>query len=191
VRVSAQDSKPSSRGDLWTNIPVSEPFAQQSPYVLERVDGNYVIHRDGKPVAPITLAPLPNWYERRTTSGKPMRTVGTLQGTYLGVYPAKVCEYWVKGPERPERTNCKFCSVGLNLGIDDADGKAVDEVVEVAPRGVARIRHHVRRLQHRPLRRSHVPRLPRAVHPRDQAGDRSVDRCADAAASPTSRATTD
>lgn len=119
-------------GELWTNIPVSEPFAQQSPYVLERVDGNYVIHRDGKPVAPITLAPLPNWYERRTTSGKPMRTVGTLQGTYLGVYPAKVCEYWVKGPERPERTNCKFCSVGLNLGIDDADGKAVDEVVEVA-----------------------------------------------------------
>jgi hypothetical protein len=27
--------------------------------------------------------------------------------------------------------NCKFCSVGLNLGVDDADEKSVDEVLEV------------------------------------------------------------
>ena len=57
-----------------------------------------------------------------------MTRIGTLQGTYLGVYPAKVCEYWT---EKPTRVNCKFCSVGLNLGIDDADEKSVDEVMEV------------------------------------------------------------
>jgi hypothetical protein len=57
-----------------------------------------------------------------------MTRVGTLQGTYLGVYPAKVCEYWT---EKPEKSNCKFCSVGLNLGVDDADDKSVGEVMEV------------------------------------------------------------
>ena len=51
-----------------------------------------------------------------------------MQGTYLGVYPAKVCEYWT---EKPQKSNCKFCSVGLNLGVDDADEKSVDEVMEV------------------------------------------------------------
>jgi hypothetical protein len=60
-----------------------------------------------------------------------MRLVGTLQGTYLGVYPAQVCNFWIAGPERPEKENCRFCSVGLNLGHDDAEGKCVDEVLEV------------------------------------------------------------
>jgi hypothetical protein len=57
-----------------------------------------------------------------------MTRIGTLQGTYLGIYQAKVCEYWTL---KPERQNCKFCSVGLNLGVDDADTKSVEEVLEV------------------------------------------------------------
>jgi len=27
-----------------------------------------------------------------------MTRIGSLQGTYLGVYPAKVCEYWLESP---------------------------------------------------------------------------------------------
>ena len=57
-----------------------------------------------------------------------MTRIGTLQGTYLGIYQAKVCEYWTA---KPTKVNCKFCSVGLNLGVDDADEKSVDEVMEV------------------------------------------------------------
>ena len=72
--------------------------------------------------------PARGWYEEKTSTGKPMTRVGTLQGTYLGIYQAKVCEYWT---EKPQKSNCKFCSVGLNLGIDDADEKSVDEVMEV------------------------------------------------------------
>src|SRR4030095_2886548 len=32
---------------------------------------------------------------------------------------------------KPAKVNCKFCSVGLNLGVDEADQKSVDEVMEV------------------------------------------------------------
>ena len=78
-------------------------------------------------IAEITLSPRPAWYDRATTTGKKMRSVGSLQGTYLGVYPAKVCEYWTE----KTKSNCKFCSVGLNLGVDDADEKSVREVMEV------------------------------------------------------------
>ena len=131
-------------GGLWTNVPVAERFARESPYVLHREGVRYVIRRYGtrtgrggrgpqvvdrrsEEIVPVHLAPRPDWYDRVTSTGKSMTRIGTLQGTYLGVYPAKVCEYW---SERP-RVNCRFCSVGLNLGADDADEKSIDEVMEV------------------------------------------------------------
>ncbi|HEX9799598.1 MAG TPA: radical SAM protein, partial [Thermoanaerobaculia bacterium] len=103
-------------------------FAQRSPYTVHRERGGYWLRRQGEPVAPIRLSPRPRWYEAATASGKPMTQIGTLQGTYLGVYQAKVCEYWT---QKPVKVNCKFCSVGLNLGIDDAEEKSVEEVMEV------------------------------------------------------------
>ncbi|MGH7337947.1 MAG: radical SAM protein, partial [Myxococcota bacterium] len=119
-------------GGLWTNIPVSERFAQESPYTIDRRagpgGGRYVLAAGGEDVATVTLSPRPAWYDAATSSGKPMTRVGTLQGTYLGIYQAKVCEYWTA---KPTKVNCKFCSVGLNLGVDDADAKSVDEVLEV------------------------------------------------------------
>lgn len=114
-------------GGLWTNIPATEPFVQQSPYTVHRERGAYWLRLDNQPVAPIQLSPRPDWYDRETTTGKPMTRIGTLQGTYLGIYQAKVCEYWT----HKVKSNCKFCSVGLNLGIDDAEDKTVDEVMEV------------------------------------------------------------
>jgi uncharacterized radical SAM superfamily protein len=119
-------------GGLWTNVPVTERFAARSPYTLHRppsaADGGYLLRWNGADVAAVQLSPRPAWYDRTTASGKPMTRIGTLQGTYLGIYQAKVCEYWT---ERPERVNCKFCSVGLNLGVDDANEKSIDEVLEV------------------------------------------------------------
>jgi len=115
-------------GGHWTNVPVTEPFAARSPYVLHRERGTYLIRRDGEEIARPHLSPRPEWYEASTSSGKPMTRIGTLQGTYLGIYQAKVCEYWT---QKPIKVNCKFCSVGLNLGVDDADEKSVDEVMEV------------------------------------------------------------
>ena len=115
-------------GGLWTNAPVVESFAQKSRYMLHRIGGEYEIRRSGDAIARVRLSPKPHWYDARTSNGKPMTRVGTLQGTYLGIYPARVCDFWVR---KPEKVNCKFCSVGLNLGVDDDVTKSVEEVVEV------------------------------------------------------------
>lgn len=115
-------------GGLWTNAPVSEPFAARSPYTLHKSGGKYHLYHDGSEVMEVDLSPRPGWYDRPTATGKPMTRIGTLQGTYLGIYPAKVCDYWTA---KPQKVNCKFCSVGLNLGVDDADEKSVEEVMEV------------------------------------------------------------
>jgi len=116
-------------GNLWTNVPVTESFAASSPYELRRHGARFYVFQEGEeaPITEVHLSPRPSWYDRRTQSGRLMTRVGTLQGTYLGVYPAKVCDYWREAP----KANCKFCSVGLNLGVDDATEKSVEEVVEV------------------------------------------------------------
>ena len=122
-------------GDLWTNVPVTERFAKESPYELRRIGRGevapYAIFHEGEPCASVRLAPRPAWYDLQTSGGRAMRMVGTLQGTYLGIYPSKICDFWMKGPARVDKENCKFCSVGLNLGADDGSGKSVDEVMEV------------------------------------------------------------
>ena len=86
-------------GGLWTNVPVTERFAQSSPYVLHRKDGALLAppRRRGDRDARAVAAARPGT-TRKTTTGKPMTRIGTLQGTYLGVYPAKVCEYWTEKP---------------------------------------------------------------------------------------------
>lgn len=118
-------------GRHWANVPVSEDFTRSSPYVFRVRGGRLVLERDGHSVSDVRLAPRPGWYERRTSSGREMSRVGLLQGTYLGIYPTSVCEFW-----RGDKRNCHFCSVGLNLGADDADEKSVSEVAEVASAAV-------------------------------------------------------
>ena len=116
---------------LHVNVPVLERFAESSPYELRRAgSGAYRIFLDGRDCSAAEVAPVPEWYEREGRLGRPLRRVGTLQGTYLGIYPGRTCEFWLPGGLRESKENCKFCSVGLNLGVDDADGKSVDEVMD-------------------------------------------------------------
>ena len=87
-------------GELWTNVPVTESFATRSSYVLRRRDGAHWIDLGTEPVAPVRLSPRPPWYDTTTTSGKQATRIGTLQGTYLGIYQARVCDYWTEKTPR-------------------------------------------------------------------------------------------
>ena len=119
------------RGSMTVNAPVSEPFAASSPYELRGPDaaGVHAIWRDAREIARVALMPEPAFYARRTSSGKPMGSVGALQGTYLGVYYGTLCANW----KRPAEDACRFCAVGLNVGEgDERTDKSPADVVETA-----------------------------------------------------------
>lgn len=120
-----------AEGGLHVNAPVTEAFAAGSPYVLHgpRPTGEHWICHEGREVAQVRLLPTPHFYEQRTASGKEMGAVGTIQGTYLGVYYGITCANW----KRPTDDACRFCAVGLNVsdGSERTD-KRPEDVVETA-----------------------------------------------------------
>jgi len=115
--------------DVWVNVPVEEAFARESCYRLthERGEWQVVDERQGFHY-PVRLPPEPEWYRRTTSRGIPMTRIGVLQGTYLGIYISNSCGFWYHSPA----LNCRFCTTGLNVGVNEVAFKDVDDVVEVA-----------------------------------------------------------
>lgn len=105
------------------NAPVTESFAQRSPYVLySRRDGPAILDERTGHQYDARLPRQPAWYDRETSGGTPMSRIGVLQGTYLGVYVNPVCEFWKSDLQ------CRFCTTGENVG--GAVAKTVADVVE-------------------------------------------------------------
>ena len=115
--------------DIWLNVPVEEDFARQSPYLLIKRLSGYVIsdNRNGYEY-PVIIPSEPSWYTKKTSSGVPMYRIGVLQGTYLGIYINNSCSYWFYEPA----LNCRFCTSGCNVGVNEEAQKSVQDVVEVA-----------------------------------------------------------
>jgi len=120
-------------GGMFVNAPVLEGFASQSPYELDALDdggeGGHILRHEGREIAHVRVPPRPAFYDRLTSSGKPMGSVGTLQGSYLGVYYGMLCANW----KRPDADACRFCAVGTNVGEgDERTDKSPRDVVETA-----------------------------------------------------------
>jgi hypothetical protein len=120
---------PARPKDIWVNVPVVEPFAQQSFFSLQKDDDGYFV-ADGRNAThyPVRIPEEPAWYSARTTSGVEMSRVGVLQGNYLAVYVSNRCLYWTWSPS----VACKFCTTGKNVATAEESRKNWRDVVEVA-----------------------------------------------------------
>lgn len=118
------------RKKRYINVPVNEEFVKNSPFRIMEAFGRYTLTDDRDPHLKyvIDIPPLPEWYKKKTSSGKLMSRVGVLQGTYLGVYIGDICSFWKTTP----KTACKFCTTGVNVGKSEDLEKRVEDVVETA-----------------------------------------------------------
>jgi hypothetical protein len=120
---------PGDLKDIWMNVPVEEDFAQKSPYHLIKRSSEYMVRDEREGLEYHVVIPIePAWYTKSTSSGTPMYRIGVLQGTYLGVYIANSCSYWFSEPA----ANCKFCTSGYNVGVNEDAEKKIQDVVETA-----------------------------------------------------------
>jgi hypothetical protein len=120
---------PGSLKNIWMNVPVEEDFARASPYRLVKSGPGYWVEDDRVGLRyPVRVPSEPVWYARHTSSGTPMRRIGVLQGTYLGIYISNSCLYWYSEPSM----HCRFCTTGANVGVNEVALKGLEDVVEVA-----------------------------------------------------------
>ena len=119
---------PGDHKSIWVNVPIVEAFVQTSPYLLVKAGNNYAVVCADGPSWPVTLPPTPDWYNRKTSSGKLMSRIGVLQGTYLGIYIGQRCAFWNMTP----RQACQFCATGINVGVHEESEKSVADVIETA-----------------------------------------------------------
>lgn len=120
---------PSPRKKIWINVPVVEPFAARSPFLLVKMASGYAVcdTRTGDHYT-VEVPPEPEWYSWKTKAGTEMSRIGVLQGTYLGIYVSSSCLYW----NLPSSPACAFCTTGRNVGEVEESRKLVADVVEVA-----------------------------------------------------------
>ena len=112
--------------NIYINVPIVEHFVEHTPYVLVKRNNAYFIEKNNLAICKVRLPGRPKFYDSLTSTGKVMSRIGVMQGTYLGVYPTRVCEFWRMNPQM----NCKFCSVGLNVGRTEEYEKSAQEVLE-------------------------------------------------------------
>ncbi len=120
---------PGDLKEIWMNAPVEEDFVLTTPYLLVKEGSGYAV-RDSRNdlLYEVKIPNEPRWYTAETSRGTPMHKVGVLQGTYLGIYISNSCSFWYHSPS----LGCKFCTTGLNVGVNEAALKNLDDVVEVA-----------------------------------------------------------
>ena len=112
--------------NIYVNVPVVEHFVEKTPYLLLKKGNAYFITKDNITSHRVKLPGRPKFYDTLTSTGKPMSRIGLIQGTYLGIYPTRGCEFW----QMTQPMNCKFCSLGLNLGCTEEYEKTAEEVLE-------------------------------------------------------------
>tara|TARA_Y100000310_G_C20701585_1_gene830430 strand:+ start:967 stop:2160 length:1194 start_codon:yes stop_codon:yes gene_type:complete len=111
---------------IWANAPLEEHFVKNSPYKLFKENGQYKLYCKDEFLFEVTPPPRPKFYDLETSSGKKMSRIGVMQGTYLGIYANELCNFWDMKPKQ----NCRFCSIGLNIGKTEEEVKTVQDVVE-------------------------------------------------------------
>lgn len=112
--------------EIWLNVPIEEDFAATSSYRLEKRNGAYFVIDTARGWHyPIQIPHEPRWYNRKTSNGTPMWKIGVLQGTYLGIYIGPPCAF-----HAADTLNCKFCTTGQNVGVNEEREKRIDDVVE-------------------------------------------------------------
>src|SRR5262249_46847320 len=96
--------------DVRVVVPVGDDSSAAAPYAVLAEAGRAFVVADGAPDdhlrVEVQAAALPRFYSRRTSSGRPMWQVATVQGTHLLVNPTTLCGFSTLGAP------CGFCREG-------------------------------------------------------------------------------
>ena len=108
--------------DVRVRVPIDDGAA---PYTLVGENGRtFVVDADALRVE-VDAGPLPRFYGKRTSSGRPMWEVATVHGTHLLLTPTATCGFSTRGAP------CSFCREGARPTGERDRSASVADVIEV------------------------------------------------------------
>jgi hypothetical protein len=117
---------------LEDGCPVQVRTSQHSPYLIDFVEGDYIVRRDKEVVASgIWFEHKPRWYDMRTEAGVQMSAIAQGSSRMIFVTMNKFCELWNKNHQ------CLFCNINTTLKDQKAGGE--DVVARIEPDVLAEV----------------------------------------------------
>jgi radical SAM protein (TIGR04043 family)/putative N-acetyltransferase (TIGR04045 family) len=96
--------------DIPVNIPISANFVSDSPYLLKKVGGKYILLEDDKEISEIGVVPEPQFYRLQTQDGISYQKIALFHGNNcLATTVLQECIFWRSG------RSCAFCGTELSL----------------------------------------------------------------------------
>lgn len=104
-------------------VTLSHRFNEASPYSIGESNGFHLL-KNGKQVAKIEFISMPDWYSKKTTTGKPTSRIFLHEGTHYMHMEYRGCDFFQTG--KP----CKFCGTGGKWSVGTP--KEIAETVAMA-----------------------------------------------------------
>jgi len=104
-------------------VPVADDTSAAAPYSVVGENGRTFVVDAGALRVEVEAGPVPRFYGQKTTSGRPMWQVGTVQGSHLLVSPSGSCGFSTQGAP------CAFCREGARPA--DQRVATVGDVIDV------------------------------------------------------------
>lgn len=123
---------PTDSGMIWVGgqpvtVPVDNPVAASSPYVLKAEDQGYAIYRGKERLADASAQQRPRYYDMTTADGTPYWKIGLMHLDSFASTVIQTCNYWGNADQ------CKFCGIGVSLAAGNTIVKKTPEqLAEVA-----------------------------------------------------------
>ncbi|MGG7177094.1 radical SAM protein [Clostridium paraputrificum] len=89
-----------------TSILSGPLIGKRDPYTVDVVDGKIVLVDDGEVIEEVEYWEKPDYYDKLTSSGKPMWQIVAARPQRLDINPNQYCHFW----DKPGH-GCKFCAI--------------------------------------------------------------------------------
>lgn len=83
----------------------SKEERHRDPYIVDYIDGKFVIMDQGEILEEIDLWDKPDYYDKVTSNGTPMKLIAPARAQRLDITPNNKCHFWDK-----PGNGCKYCS---------------------------------------------------------------------------------
>lgn len=81
----------------------------QDPYLVDLHEGRPYLFDKGEPLEEVEYWPRPDFYAKKTVSGKEMKNIVSARPQRLNIFPYRYCTFWNNG------NGCSFCDIVKQL----------------------------------------------------------------------------